>query len=373
MDDDYVLVHVHVMPWWCMHWVGGDRLVFPRLLDGPHGVGGRAGDAIFDAAFGVTTLDAEVTSLAPVRVPRVGNLPVWAAGWVDAPADELDGVAAHHLARRVVVDTAGVVLEVGVDGERGLDWAAFHDHLLDGLLARGGLDLALEGVLGVGEGVWLARVARLRALGRLLGLAARGVFGRVRVFAHRAVVVAVGEGEVGASRFAEWAGTFVLAAGDGTTVLDVVPWGVDLATLASVRVGAEADGLGGDRHLEFALGGNAHAVGSGFGAAKGPAAAAVGLVTDIAEDLGARWPVGFGVEGVWDRGRGVLWVELVDLAAHDEGLQVRAGVTEDTAQRLGGARGEVGETRLWGGMPRGTGEVDLFDLRRSNADHSGER
>jgi len=165
-----------------------------------------------------------------------------------------------------------------------------------------------------------------RAAGRLLGLAARRVFGRVRVVALGAVVVAVGEREVGARRVAERARALVLAAGDGAAVLDVGPRGVDLATLAAVGVGAEADGLGRDRHLERGLGGDAHAVRGGFCAAEGPAAAAVGLVADIAEDLGAGGPVGLRVEGVGDRGGGVLGDELLELAGHDGGGEVLAVV-----------------------------------------------
>ena len=77
-------------------------------------------DTVLNAALRVPALDAEVSLLAPVRVPRVGDLPVLDAV-VGTPADELDGMAADRLAGGVRVDAAGVVLEVGVDGERGLD------------------------------------------------------------------------------------------------------------------------------------------------------------------------------------------------------------------------------------------------------------
>lgn len=43
-------------------------------------------------------------------------------------------------------------------------------------------------------------------------------------------------------------------------------------------------------NLQGALGGDAHTVGSSFGAGKGPAATAVGLITDIVNDLCAGRP-----------------------------------------------------------------------------------
>ena len=75
---------------------------------------------VVDAA--LARRDAEVAALAPVRVPRVGHLPVLDAV-LDAPADELDGVAAGLLAGDVVVDAARVVLEVLVDLGRAADRA----------------------------------------------------------------------------------------------------------------------------------------------------------------------------------------------------------------------------------------------------------
>ena len=50
--------------------------------------------------------------------------------------------------------------------------------------------------------------------------------------------------------------------------------------------------------ISTGLGGDAHTIGGSLGTAKRPAAAAVGLVTDVVEDLGARWPVGDRVKGI---------------------------------------------------------------------------
>ena len=47
--------------------------------------------------------------------------------------------------------------------------------------------------------------------------------------------------------------------------------------------------MGREREHHGALGGDAHAVGGSLGAGKGPAAAAVGLVADVVDDLGASW------------------------------------------------------------------------------------
>ena len=56
------------------------------VLLAPLGVGARESHAILDAALVVALLDAEVALLTPVRVPRVGHLPVL-LGALHAPAD----------------------------------------------------------------------------------------------------------------------------------------------------------------------------------------------------------------------------------------------------------------------------------------------
>ena len=74
----------------------------------------RARDLVLDAALVLAAHDAEEALLAPVGVPRVGDLPVFRTV-LDAPSDDLDSVTARRLARRALVDAAGVVLEVAVD------------------------------------------------------------------------------------------------------------------------------------------------------------------------------------------------------------------------------------------------------------------
>ena len=83
----------------------------------PLGAGRRARDLVLDAALVLAADDAEEALLAPVGVPRVGDLPVLGAV-LDAPSDDLDGVAARRLARRALVDAAGVVLEIAIDLRR---------------------------------------------------------------------------------------------------------------------------------------------------------------------------------------------------------------------------------------------------------------
>lgn len=99
----------------------------------------------------------------------------------NAPANKLDCVPASHLAGDVLVDAAGVVFKVRVDGEGGLDWATFHDHLLNLGFALRRLHAAGKRVLVLRKRSRVARAAGRWALrGRLL-LAARGAFCRVRV------------------------------------------------------------------------------------------------------------------------------------------------------------------------------------------------
>ena len=123
----------------------------------------------------------------------------------NAPANKLDCVPASHLAGDVLVDAAGVVFKVRVDGEGSLDWATFHDHLLNGSLARSSLDLAIKSILGILVRASGVGVALLLALCTLLRWAACSTLGWVRVLADRAVVVAVRKREILAHALAEWA------------------------------------------------------------------------------------------------------------------------------------------------------------------------
>ena len=71
----------------------------------PFRAGRRARDLVLDAALVLAADDAEEALLAPVGVPRVGDLPVLLAV-LDAPADDLDRVAARRRAGGVLVDAA---------------------------------------------------------------------------------------------------------------------------------------------------------------------------------------------------------------------------------------------------------------------------
>jgi hypothetical protein len=64
------------------------------------------------------------------------------------------------------------------------------------------------------------------------------------------------------------------------SVLDVLPRGVDLPTVATVHARAKADVLGRQRHHHLSLGRDAHAVRGGLGATERPAAAARRLMGD---------------------------------------------------------------------------------------------
>lgn len=79
----------------------------------------------------------------------------------------------------------------------------------------------------------------------------------------------------------------LLLAGDDALALDVLPRHDRGTAVAAVRVGVEAEVLGGERHDGLASGGDAEAVRGGLGRAKRPAAAAHGLVADVANHLRA--------------------------------------------------------------------------------------
>jgi hypothetical protein len=97
--------------------------------------------------------------------------------------------------------------------------------------------------------------------------------------------MAVGKSEVSAVASTEWTRRHVLATSDNTLRLGEHPWGGDLPTVTSVKVGAEANILGGKREEHLALGGNAHAIRGGFGTGKGPAATAIRLIANVVDDL----------------------------------------------------------------------------------------
>ena len=80
----------------------------------PFRAGRRARDLVLDAALVLAAHDAEEALLAPVGVPRVGDLPVFRTV-LNAPTDDLDGVASGGFTGRFLINTARVVLEVAID------------------------------------------------------------------------------------------------------------------------------------------------------------------------------------------------------------------------------------------------------------------
>mmetsp|Transcript_77483 Transcript_77483/g.169574 ORF Transcript_77483/g.169574 Transcript_77483/m.169574 type:complete len:243 (+) Transcript_77483:612-1340(+) len=232
-------------------------------------------------------------------------------------------MAASHASRDVVVNSTDIVLEVGVDSEGCLNRASLHDHLLNLGLAAGSLNLALEAELVILEVLVLAAgrgIAGARAARRALGGAARLALGRVRVLALRAMVVAVRQGEVGAHALAERSSAVVLPTGDSTPVLDEGPGSVDHATATTIEGRAEADILGREGQHDLGISGDAHTVRSCLSAGKCPTAATVGLIANVANDLGTLRPVLLGVE-VQRNSQERVMLELANLAAQDSFLQ----------------------------------------------------
>jgi hypothetical protein len=115
------------------------------------------------------------------------------------------------------------------------------------------------------------------------------------------MVVAVGQGKVGAvTAFADGVSSVVLATGDSSFSGNVVPWGVNLTTIASIKAGAEADVLSRQRHSSSGVGTDAESVAGGGGGCEGPAAPTHGLVADVANHFGTLRPVAFAIEGIGD-------------------------------------------------------------------------
>eukprot|EP00966_Prymnesium_polylepis_P123249 2849680-Prymnesium_polylepis.2 len=179
---------------------------------------GRArDDLLLDATLVGAALDTEVARLAPIRVPGVGHLPVRSAG-IDAPTHNADGMATELLPAGMLVHATRVVLEIRVHSEGGLYGTVGHDRVLDArdVLVRGHVAAKLE-LISHERLVRRLRVtvASGRATRRGLRRAAGGALRRVRVIALRAMVVAVGQREVGAQpKAVEWPAA-LLAASNG--------------------------------------------------------------------------------------------------------------------------------------------------------------
>ena len=252
----------------------------------PLGARRRARDLVLDAALVLAAHDAEEPLLAPVGVPRVGDLPVFRTV-LHAPPDDLDGVAAGRFTGRFLINTARVVLEVAVDlrlrskskptestrnpprlragttsrrwrvaidfraapnRERRLDGPALHDHPLNLFFPGGRLRRAVELVLvsfKVGVATF-GRVVTLRRTRRtLVGLAALVALVGVWIISLGAMMMAMSKSPVRTqAHVTEGTRVVVLAAAHGAAPADVRPGRRDLAAVAAIKITVEAHVLG---------------------------------------------------------------------------------------------------------------------------------
>lgn len=181
-----------------------DHTVFARE-GGWRSLGVASGDLALNAALVDAALDLEEAVGTPGLVPAVGDEPVGGVV-LDAPAHDLDGMAAQLAAALVGVHALAVGEEVGVDGKGDGDGAVGHElrlHLGDAVDGVGGLGLVA--VLGPGRGV------RLFAAG--LGVGAGGGWGdglAAVLVGTLLVVVAVGQ-------LVGWGGVGCLGRGEQAT------------------------------------------------------------------------------------------------------------------------------------------------------------
>mmetsp|Transcript_62670 Transcript_62670/g.130021 ORF Transcript_62670/g.130021 Transcript_62670/m.130021 type:complete len:300 (+) Transcript_62670:393-1292(+) len=239
-----------------------------------------------------------------------------------------------------------VELEVRVHIESGLHRSTGHNHLLDGFFPRRRLRLSLVVVLvlfeilvrGLGGGITLRR-----SRGRLRLWAALGALGGVRILAPGTMVVAMWQREIAAKARAEGTCSLVLAATHSTGVLDVLPWCINLATIATIRVGIEAHILGRDGDHRLALRCNAHSVRGSFSPCEGPAAATVRLVADVIDHLLTLRPLCCRVEILRDISVH-LCDEAVDFSPLHRRLDGLRRVAFHAAKAPGGPRGLRGKT-----------------------------
>jgi len=112
-------------------------------------------------------------------------------------------------------------------------------------------------------------------------------------------MMAVRQREGTAETTSEWTGSLVLATCHCSSALDVRPWCADLASTATIEVRVEADVLCRERKHNRSIGGNAQTIGGCLYSTKCPAATAITLVANVADDLRTLWPVLLRVEAVW--------------------------------------------------------------------------
>jgi len=213
-----------------------------RARLGPLCICGGSGDHVLDAAVITAPVDAEIAFLTPVRIPRVGDLPVLLTR-LGAEPYYAYSVSSQLLACGVLVDAPGVVREVSIDGKCRLNGSTLHDGQGD-VVGTGNLkNLAIEAIFVAGK--LLVHTCRIciacswaawRCLAGAAGLPLR----RVWIIPLRPVVMAMSERPVGTISLARKAAAFVLTTRD-SSAFDEVPWRRDVAATAAIVRSTEAD------------------------------------------------------------------------------------------------------------------------------------
>ncbi len=235
--------------------------------------------------------DLEGSLVTPGVVPGVDTEPV-VLTVLGTPADGLDSVTTEGSAGLMRVDTGLVGQEIFVDGEGGCNGTVLLDLSLDVLNTSdtvGGIrEVLVISIDAVGI-IW----AGLGALGLNLDDIVAAAEGR-----GSDVMGALGHGVVEAG-----ASGAVVTSSDDTLVLEPVPWGTDLTTIAAEgeALNTIAAGSGvrdGEEGGEVATGGDANTIVEGLGGAVSPAGTAVGLVANVVDHGLALGPVSSSIKAL---------------------------------------------------------------------------
>jgi len=233
----------------------------------------------------------EETLVSPVLIPGVHDQEV-VNTILDTPANDLDGMTTESFSALVLVNTALVAQEVLIDCECTGDWTIGVDILLEMINVRDGVRPRRGHVFVLFVGGLVSRLARSSALRRLLSDVSAAWLAAWNVMLTLGHGVRVASGSV-----------THLAASDDTSLVEPVPWGTDLTTVATHgaalhKSAATSSISSGEESVETIL--DAVSVVEGLSGTESPAGSAVGLVSDLT-DLGALGPVGSGIEVLWER------------------------------------------------------------------------
>lgn len=188
------------------------------------------------------------------------------------------------LSSLVDVDSRGVLVEISIDGESGLNWSVGHDLGLDGS------DVGSNGVgtlsLEQDAVVWLSSVSGDAVAGAswgggLLGWAVKSARGQEVWLAPSGISISISS--------------------DDTGVNPVSPSLNGVSSSASVSAGSAAgkDVLHGVSVVGGLVGTNTNSVSDSLSSTESPARSAVSLVSDLT-NRGAVWPLLLGGEAGWD-------------------------------------------------------------------------